>query len=390
MMVQMSLPPLDEWMPPQQRKLLAVLCADPDKAGAAFEAWSQSADWQGHFDRGSFRLLPDVYRRIESLKRDGSSLGRLRGLYRRSWYVSQRVMQTWSQLHRVFAAAGIDLLLVGPSAMAAYRRPFGTTFLERADLLVRPSQADQALGLIREMGWTVQGMRTDERGGADFVDAQGQPGRLQWGPLYGARASDPYWADPVSGDATSCPIAVPGPSAMLVDLLSNLHEREPWTVGVLLADLRTLIAHQAFDWHQAVEQAGQYRLTGHLHRLLECLHAHFGTPIPERVLAQLKGQPESMCEWLEWRLFCDRQLDRDNFLAPLRLALARYLRRAQGMSIAKALALLPDFLRQHYGTKCLHQVAGRLLRNGVRRSLRSLGRSSGPADCPQDLTRTRG
>jgi len=84
--------------------------------------------------------------------------------------------------------------------------------------------------------------------------------------------------------------------------------------------------------------------------------------------------------------FHDRQLDRDSFLAPLRLALARYLRRVQGVGSGKALALLPGFLREHYGVVHLHQVAGRLLGNCVRRSLRTLRRRSGP----RDLTRAGG
>jgi hypothetical protein len=241
------------------------------------------------------------------------------------------------------------------------------------------------------MGWrvgeppeTTHGQRT----WVDFVDSQGQAGRLHWRPMERASAplQDLCWAHPVPANTEACRVPVPGPSAMLIDLLAGIVERETWTLPLLLADLRCVITHPGFDWQHAHQQARRHGLAGHLRRLTECLSTDFGTPVPDEALADLRTGRITLCEQLEWRLFRDRQLGRDAFFSPVRLAVVRYLRQVQGMGTGDALAAMPAFLRQYYGAAHLHQVAGRLVRNGLRRVIRTLRRRLSKTPGSRNLT----
>jgi len=377
-------------MPPQQQSLLRVLCVGQDAAGPAFTAWSQEADWEGHFDRGSFRLLPGVYRRIEALNIDDPAMGRLRGMYRRSWYRNQRYLSTCSKLHDELSSRGINVLLLGGAALAAgYYRNIGERYVTGTDLLVRPLQAADTFAAMRNAGWhfeTPELDRHDYRHRVSFIDPLGEPGTLRWYPTAGwnEQRLDWFWNSAMPARVDNLPMPVPGPTAMLLYLLAEMCEQEVWTIGVLLADVNTVIAHIDFDWQQLPGEARTHRLELALGLTIGCLQTTFGVSIPEPVLAQLNTSSGAFCERLELRLYRERQCEQESFLSPVAAVLAGYLRFVRGRTTGDALMRSPGFLRQYYGSKSLLHIVTRLLGNGVRRAARLLVRRFNPV--PQHTT----
>jgi hypothetical protein len=371
---------LASWMPPRQQSLLRVLCVGQDDASPAFTAWSQEADWEGHFDRGSFRLLPAVYRRIEALGIDDPAMGRLRGMYRRSWYRNQRYLRTWSKLHDELNSRGINVLLLGASALAAgYYRNTGERYVTGTDLLVRPLRAAETLAAMRNAGWhfeTPELDRHDYRRRASFIDPLGEPGTLRWYPTAGwnEKRLDWFWGTAMPARADNLAMPVPGPAAMLLYLLAEMCEQEAWTIGVLLADVNTVIGHIDFDWQQLLGEARTHRLALALLLTIGCLRTTFGVSIPEPVLRQLNAGSSTFCERLELRLYHERQRNQESFLSPVGAFLAGYLRFVRGRTTGEALVRSPEFLRQYYGSRNLRHIVTRLLGNGVRRAARLLVR----------------
>jgi hypothetical protein len=381
---------LEYWMPAQQQLLLRTLCVGDDVAGSAFNDWSHGADWEDHFDRGSFRLLPAVYKRIEALNIDDPAKGRLRGLYRRSWYRNQRFLRTSTKLHDLLKERGIDVLLLGDLALAAgYYQNVGARFVTGSDLLVRPLQAADAFAAMRSAGWRFDAHepdRLDYRRSVSFLDPLGEPGTLRWHPC-GDRNEESlrlFWGTSIPPRTDTSSMPVPGPTAMLLFLLGEMLEQESWTMAVLLADANAVIGHIEFDWQQLLSEARTHRFAWTLGRMLGCLHGTFGVSMPEQVLQQLSADSSGFCERLELRLYSEKQRDRESLLTPVATTVARYLRFARGSTAGEALVRSPEFLRQYYGTKNLLQIVMRLLGNGMRRAVRLLARTLRRA--PQHMT----
>jgi len=371
---------LASWMPLQQQRLLRVLCVDQNDAGAAFVAWNQDADWEGHFDRGSFRLLPTVYKHIEALSIDDPAMGRLRGLYRRSWVRNQRYLSTWSNLYDELKSKGINVLLLGGSALAAgYYRNVGARYVTGSDLLVRPFQAADTFAAMRSAGWRFEAHEIellDDRRYVSFLDPLGEPGTLRWHPIssWNEESLDWFWDSAIPARVDNFSMSVPGPTAMFLYLMAEMREQEAWTIAVLLADVNTIIQHSNFDWHQLLREARTHQLMWTLGLTIGCLQTTFGVSIPTQVLQQLSSTSSTFCERLELRLYRERQRDQESFLSPVVAVLARYLRFVRGRTVGEILARSPEFLRRYYGSKHLLQIVMRLLGNGVRRAARLLAR----------------
>lgn len=367
-------------MPLQQQRLLRVLCVEQNDAAPVFAAWSQGADWEGHFDRGSFRLLPALYKHIESLSINDPAMGRLRGMYRRSWVRNQCYLRTWSKLHDELKSREVDVILLGGSALAAgYYRDVGARYVTGSDLLVRPLQAADALAAMRSAGWRFEAHEIDhlaDRHCVSFLDPQGEPGTLRWHPvdIWGEESLDWFWGSAMPARVENFSMLVLGPTAMLLYLLAEMREQEAWTIAVLLADANAVIGHSDFDWQPLLREARTHQLAWTLGLTIDCLQTTFGVSIPPQVLQQLNSGSSTFCERLELRLYSERQHNQESFLSPLVAVLARYLRFVRGRTAGDAMTRSPEFLRQYYGSRNLLQIVARLLGNGVRRAARLLAR----------------
>src|SRR5689334_20225737 len=80
------------WFPSADGELLlraALLDGD-----AAIRAWGEwrAAHIDEQFDLASFRLLPLVYKNLAAAECDDAYMGRLKGVYRRSWFLTQSLL----------------------------------------------------------------------------------------------------------------------------------------------------------------------------------------------------------------------------------------------------------------------------------------------------------
>ena len=103
----------------------------------------------------SVRLLPLLYRNLESIQADDPVLPRLRGLYRQTWYKNQILFHDMETVLRRFNATGLEALVVRGMAIALrYYGDFGLRPMNAFDLLIQPPSAPEAFRLVEELGWS--------------------------------------------------------------------------------------------------------------------------------------------------------------------------------------------------------------------------------------------
>ena len=115
--------------------LLQAALLDGDRASTASRAWCARIDLD-LLDAGSLRLLPLLYRAMTARGESWTHLGRLRGVYRQTWYRNNLLIGRLARLIDALERAGIPTLVLKgvPLALCYYRdtalRPMGD-----ADLL---------------------------------------------------------------------------------------------------------------------------------------------------------------------------------------------------------------------------------------------------------------
>jgi len=100
-----------------QRWLLRVAVLDGDAARDAWERWRPGADL-GSVDRGSQRLLPQLYRNLVALGVDDPALPRLREEHDRQEAANARLFARAGEAVGALEAAGVPTLVLKGAALA--------------------------------------------------------------------------------------------------------------------------------------------------------------------------------------------------------------------------------------------------------------------------------
>ena len=120
------------WMP--DRDQLALLRASLWTGERALDAWGEWRRAEPDLDvieKGSYRLLPLLYRNLGPQLADDPDIGRLKGIYRRSWTVNQIGLRIGRQGIDALRGAGLDVVALKGAALldSAYHdrgaRPMG-------------------------------------------------------------------------------------------------------------------------------------------------------------------------------------------------------------------------------------------------------------------------
>jgi hypothetical protein len=136
-----------------QADLLRAAFGADEIAVAAWRRWRDAIDWEAHLDHEAFRLLPRTYRNLRRQDGDDPLLPRLKGITLQAWYANQRRARQFHPTLQALAAAGVELLIVPPTALLLHD---ATAVLRRQAPLacaVRGSQAEAAIRCLWRQGW---------------------------------------------------------------------------------------------------------------------------------------------------------------------------------------------------------------------------------------------
>lgn len=152
-----------------RRLLLQAALAENGRALTAWREWLSRVDWERNaIDHGSFSLLPLVYHNLtrkdpagvdsdpEMRQKNGDGLGRLRGIYRRSWVVNETNLRSVGSALQRLGKEGISCLLPDGAALAMrfYPHPACRPVVTQT-LWIETGPAASALLFLEQVGWRV-------------------------------------------------------------------------------------------------------------------------------------------------------------------------------------------------------------------------------------------
>src|SRR3990170_600967 len=121
----------------------------------AEHAWRQARPGLdiNHLPGDSIRLLPLVYRNLTALGIDDPELPRVKGLYRRTWYRNQLVIERAGATLQTLHDAGIaTLVLKGVALVPLFYEDAGLRPMEDFDVLVPVEKAAAAAAVLKASG----------------------------------------------------------------------------------------------------------------------------------------------------------------------------------------------------------------------------------------------
>ena len=136
------------WPTASQEVLLRAALRPGVEAVDAWWQWCATSDLD-RLDHFSTQLLPQVYRNLQDAQAHAvPEIGRLRGIYRRSWYRNQLVLHAAAGVREQLAAAGIPTMLVAGAAVALRHDPsLAARPIDDAGALVAASDMRRAQGV---------------------------------------------------------------------------------------------------------------------------------------------------------------------------------------------------------------------------------------------------
>ncbi|MBN2432000.1 MAG: nucleotidyltransferase family protein, partial [Acidobacteria bacterium] len=141
------------WPTPLQRLLLEASLLADDRALAAWERWKAQVDLDA-LDFGSRQLLPLLYRNLVTLGVTDPLLAKIKGVYRHTWFVNQRLVRAVVPLMQRLQSAGVPTLaLKGIALVEEYYGDRGLRPMSDADILVPGPQVRPAVRILMEDGW---------------------------------------------------------------------------------------------------------------------------------------------------------------------------------------------------------------------------------------------
>ena len=291
-----------------QRYLLKAALLDGDEALTASRAWQQRIDLD-IIDEGSRRLLPLMYRAMQARGEAWSELGRLRGIYRQTWYRNNLLMGRLGALIATLESAGVPtMVLKGVPLALTYYRNTALRPMSDADLLIPASAAGQVLTTVREAGWSPRDVRLPWpprfTASQSFAGPLGLDLDLHCHVLHESRAvdaDDSFWAAALPIEVGGVRTRMLHPSDQLLHIVAHGFRRSTVPPVRWLADAMVLIRESGatLDWRRFVEQARARRLTRLSGRALRYLSELLHVPVPDDALTALDGSRHGVVERVE-------------------------------------------------------------------------------------------
>jgi hypothetical protein len=346
--------------------LLEAALAEGEQARGAWEEASRRVGSVERLEGENYRLLPLLYRNLSEHGVEGAGLGRLKGVYRHSWYVNHMHFRRAAEVLGSLERASVDtLVLKGGALSRLYYDAPGTRPMEDVDVLVRRRQVDRAIEVLERDGWKPSFVDPIEsklrtRHSGEWRHPRGGKLDLHWSPLWQPTDEGPFWEEAIPLEIGGTRTRALCPEDQLFHLCVHgvsWNMRPPYWAADAVMLMRS---RGELDWERLVEQARANRLSLALEYGLRFLDEHFELDIPTAVLARLGAIPRSRAERLDHRLARAHPYPGVNTLR----SWARYRRQTAQEGERPSLFGFADYQRQFWGLANRRELIGFLLRRG--------------------------
>lgn len=336
---------------PNQELLLKAALFSGEDALEAWSKWRDAVDWEGHFEPGSFRLLPLLYNNLHKHGVDDSAMGKLKGIYRQTWSKNQTLFHEMAKVIEFLQNAGIKtMLLKGASLSLLYYKNNGSRPMADIDVLVPLKQARLANELLQKAGWTSPLPLTE----LDLIYGHAiqlhnrldKEFDLHWRPFNGCQDEyeKDFWDGAIPVKMANVDSMSPNPTDMLFHVIIHGVAWNPVTPIRWIADAITLINSDDFtiDWQRLINTAQKHHLNLRLKKGLQYLHDNFHPLIPPSVMKTIINLPVYYLEKIEYRFMIG---NRDNVSSSPFAAFCCHLCRFRRLNTGKSIFPVFKFSR---------------------------------------------
>lgn len=280
------------WPTPGQEDLLRAALL-PEKQ--AVEAWGRARVGIDidRLERGSYSLMPLVYRRLSEAGVDDPLLPRLKGIYRHTWSKNQVLLENLRAVTEKLREEGVDVLIVGSPARLPYYDEVGVRTMSEFELLVREVDLERAL---RAAGW--EGGPVPERvaRGRSTLRVEGQEQRafgLHWRflPEFPSAGDDVVWQAAAKTALDGIEGLALDPADELLATCAGGARTALWANVQWVADAVVIIRSGLLDWERLEGMALARRAALRMREALGYVGDLLQAPVPEEVSRGLASVP---------------------------------------------------------------------------------------------------
>lgn len=301
----------------EQKLLLQAALWQGEAAIDSWQTWRTTVNIDD-IDQESYRLLPLVYRNLSAHNVTDSHLGRLKGVYRRTWVENQVFFQQIASILDAFQSAGIETMLLKDAALNLYYyQDYGLRTIDKFDFLIRENDILNAIPLLEKLDWQILGKTPNPQiPFSHIVVFKKEPKQylnLRWhlfGEGFNENAENQFWQSAVLTQVNNLPVYVLSPTDQLFYTCGSGIFRNSVSPVRRLVDAAIAIYTypDRIDWHQLIKLAENYRLILPLKTQLIQLSEILNAPIPDSILLELENLTVSQMEQEEYQVFTKENL----------------------------------------------------------------------------------
>lgn len=345
------------WPDKQQTLLLHAVLDEPEDAGVPVRRWLDSVDFE-ELDAGSQRLLPLLSARLKLLKIDHPLGARIKGFFRRAWYLDQRLRAQLRIVRTALAATGVPCILLKGAALGPEVYGHGAFRpADDIDLLIPREDFTRVCALMLQLGWKSDGTEPALFGQSETFTSDIGSVDLHISPFHETaddHVIDKLWADKRELIVDGAAASILSPHDQLLHTLThglryNFVPPIRWIADAMLSIRR----YHDLDWDRFVARAEALRYGLVASRGLAFLAEEFGAPVPPAVLQRLASQHRDLNEKIEFHF------GRRGRFMPLVMWAVTYRQHREGLGSAARWRLVASQYRRNWGSGNLLEFVSR-------------------------------
>lgn len=332
-----------------QERLLEVVFKEPKDAAATWRAIASSFDLD-QVERGTFEVLPLVYRSLVRADVDDPVLPRLKGIYRKAWATNSLLAGRTTEAARALGDADIPALFVEGVVLAQRFYPeLGLRPTSSIDVLVRHRDGNRARAALARAGWRSGLSGSRRHAQIDYlVDPHGNTLVLRTSlatdfVVANGDATDPLWSGAEPWSLGDVDVLVPSSTATLLAVCAS-HARPDEARRTQWILDAAMVLGSTIDWEELLVVAAASGQSPRLRDVLLYLDSLQVPTAPEDVLRALERAGLSHRQRWTYALTA-RPFGR---LGALPSLAAEHLAATTGESWFRTLSTFPRHLRDHW------------------------------------------
>lgn len=356
-----------------QKLLLKAALLQGEIATDSWQQWKASVDIE-NLDQESYQLLPLLYGNLSAHDVKDEHMGRLKGVYRRSWCENQVMMQNLTTILRCFQEAKIDTLLLKAAAMNLHlSRDNSLRMINYLDILVHPADALKAISLLQKIGWKPQGKIPAKLVPfahiLGFKNASKQFLNLRWhlfGDGFDETAEKDFWNLAQLTQVGDASAYILSPTDALFYICVAGGEANRTMPANRIADAAILLdsSQSEIDWHRLITLAQKYHFVLPLRTTFSQLQDTLNYPIPSAIFENMQNLAVSQFEVREYQIIAG---EKTTVLDRLLMRYFQYSRTVEADNFGVKLLGFARYLQYIWGVERLSQVPYQVVIRGIKR-----------------------